>query len=112
MLLMAEKGIREGIYHTILQNAKANNEYMKYFFNIKNVHIIIKFYQKAWLNQNIDMYIDLRKKAENDFEKDFFKLMNNTFFVQTMENVRKLRDIKLLTTEKKKKLFAITIKLS
>ena len=47
MLLMAEKGIREGIYHTILQNAKVNNKYMKYFFNIKNVHIIIKFYQKA-----------------------------------------------------------------
>ena len=47
MLLMAEKGIREGIYHTILQNAKANNKYMKYFFNIKNVHRIIKCYQKA-----------------------------------------------------------------
>ena len=58
------------------------------------------------------MNIDLRKKAENDFEKDFFKFINNTFFVQTMENVRKLRDIKLLTTENKKKLFAITIKLS
>ena len=47
MLLMAEKGIREGIYHTILQNAKANKKYMKYLFNIKNVHRIIKFYRKA-----------------------------------------------------------------
>jgi hypothetical protein len=66
---------------------------------IKKVHNIVSFKQKAWLKPYIDFNTEMRKEAKNDFEKDFFKLMNNSVFGKTMENIKNRVNIHATTSE-------------
>ena len=64
---------------------------------LDRIHQVIEFNQSAWMKPYTDFNTQLRAKATNDFKKDFFKLMNNSVFSKTVENIRKHRNIKLIT---------------
>ena len=69
---------------------------------MKKVHRLIRFNQDEWMKPYIEMNSKIRQKAKNNFENDFFNSINLAVFEKTMENVRKHKDIKLVTIERRR----------
>ena len=70
-------------------------QYLEEGMILKKVHRGIKFKQSPWMEPYIRKNTDLRKDAKNAFEKDFFKLMNNSVFGKTIENIRKRQSVEI-----------------
>ena len=104
-------GINMGQVVKLIQRLASKKNYVLHYRNLqlylslglklKKVHRVLEFDQSPWLAQYINFNTQKRMNAKNAFENDFFKLLNNSVFGKTMENIRRRVDVRLVTDQKK-----------
>ena len=107
----AERIKCKGGVEKLIPNLQNKTKYIIHYRNLiqclragmklKKIHRGIKFIESDWMKPYIDKNTNLRAKANNSFEKDFYKLMNNSVFGKTMENIRNRVDVRLVNNEER-----------
>ena len=102
--------IKVGDVKNLISNLRNKTNYVVHYRNLQlylslgmklsKIHRVLKFKQSDWMKNYIDFNTEKRMNAANDFEKDFFKLMVNSVYGKTMENLRKRINVRLVNNEK------------
>ena len=116
--LMRELGIKHSKEKKMLLTLQDKTHYVTHYRNLqfylkqgmrlKKVHKVLEFDQEPWMEPYVRMNTELRKKAKSKFEKDFFKLMVNSVFGKTMENLRNRVDIRVVRSAEREKVSKLT----